>query len=151
MDCPEGGKIVMIKFTVPGTPVGKARARVTRYGAYTPEKTVNYETLVKEMFAIKYPKHEIMEGPLKMEIRAFFPIPKSTSKKKAALMATGEIRPTKKPDTSNILKIIEDALNKIAYNDDSQIVSSCIDKYYIEDGPYAEVVIKEIQHTPTSP
>lgn len=140
-----------IKFTIPGTPVGKARPRVTRYGAYTPEKTVNYETLVKEMFAIKYPKHEMLEGPLKMEIRAFFPIPKSTSKKKAALMATGEIRPTKKPDTSNILKIIEDALNKIAYNDDSQIVSSCIDKYYIEDAPYVEVVIKEIQHAPKTP
>lgn len=133
-----------IKFTIPGTPVGKARPRVTRYGAYTPEKTVNYETLVKEMFAIKYPKHEIMEGPLRMEVLAYFPIPKSASKKKALQMAKGEIRPTKKPDTSNILKIIEDALNKIAYNDDSQIVESSIEKYYSGDSPRTEVVIKPL-------
>ena len=40
-----------MKFTIPGAPQGKARPKVVRRGAfskaYTPEKTVNYEALVK--------------------------------------------------------------------------------------------------------
>ena len=40
-----------VKFTVLGTPVGKGRPRFSRQGqfvrTYTPDKTVNYETLVR--------------------------------------------------------------------------------------------------------
>ena len=37
-----------MKFTIPGEPTGKGRPRMTRTGhTYTPEKTVNYEALVK--------------------------------------------------------------------------------------------------------
>ena len=38
----------ILRFTVPGKPVGKARPRFTRRGfAYTPEKTVRYEAAVR--------------------------------------------------------------------------------------------------------
>ncbi len=45
-------------------------------------------------------------------------------------MADGYIRPTKKPDCDNLAKVICDALNGIAYYDDSQIVEITISKYY---------------------
>ena len=64
------------------------------------------------------------------EIEAYFSVPKSASKKKRAAMLTGDIRPTKKPDMDNILKTVADALNGIAYRDDSQIVRAIVDKYY---------------------
>ncbi len=45
-------------------------------------------------------------------------------------MISGKIRPTKKPDCDNTVKIICDALNELAYKDDSQIVTTQIAKYY---------------------
>ncbi len=58
-----------VNFTIPGEPVGKARPRITRQGiTYTPAKTVNYETLVKEMYYIKnegrLPDEDCKEGVL---------------------------------------------------------------------------------------
>ena len=54
---------------------------------------------------------------LDMRIFAYYGIPKSTSKRKKALMLEGVIRPSKKPDIDNVVKVIADSLNKIAYKD----------------------------------
>ena len=132
----------MIKLTIPGEPVAKARPRVTKFGAYTPEKTKNYETLVKELFIIEHGQ-VLLEGELHINIKAYFKIPNSTSKKKKALMLDKSIRPTKKPDVDNIMKCVTDALNEIAYQDDKQIVSAGIEKYY-SDEPRVEIEIKEM-------
>ncbi len=130
----------MIKLRILGEPVAKARARTTKYGSYTPIKTVNYETLIKEMFAIS--NQEKLNGELEMQVMAFFSIPKSTSKKNCIEMENCRIRPTKKPDIDNIIKIVADALNKIAYDDDSQIVKVTAEKYY-SLVPRVEILIKE--------
>ncbi len=132
-----------MKLIIKGEPVAKARPRVCKWGTYTPEKTVNYETLVKEMFVIS--KQKRLEGQLRMEVLAYFSIPKSTSKKKHALMLDGTIRPVKRPDWDNIGKIVSDALNKLAYNDDSQIVTAYIEKWY-SDQPRVEIYISEVYH-----
>ena len=130
-----------MKLTIQGEPVSKARPRVCKWGTYTPEKTVNYETLVKEMFMIS--NHSMLEGQLRLDVTACFSIPKSTSKKKRELMIIGEIRPVKRPDWDNIGKIVSDALNKLAYNDDSQIVTACIEKWYAEI-PKVDIEITQI-------
>ena len=65
-----------------------------------------------------------------MELKIFMYIPKSTSQKKLTQMINREIRPTKKPDIDNIVKVVADALNGIAYADDKQIVSLVVEKYY---------------------
>jgi Holliday junction resolvase RusA-like endonuclease len=133
----------MIKLVIPGEPVAKGRPRVTKWGTYTPEKTKNYETLVKELFFIEHGQ-TLLEGQLKIDIKAYFSIPKSASKKKKQLMLEGELRPTKKPDADNILKIIGDALNDLAYKDDKQIVSANIEKFY-SDEPRVQIEIKEVR------
>lgn len=131
----------MIKLTIPGKPVAKGRPRVCKWGTYTPEKTVNYETLVKELFIIS--KQKKLEGALSLRVYAYFPITKSTSKKNRELMLRGKIRPTKKPDWDNLGKIVGDALNGLAYNDDSQIVDgSCIKRY--SDNPRVEIELTEV-------
>ncbi len=132
----------MIKLTIPGEPVAKGRPRVTRYGTYTPEKTKNYETLVKELYFVKH-KQTLFEGELKINIKAYFRIPKSASKKKRAEMISGKIRPTKRPDWDNVGKTVTDALNGVAYEDDSQIVSATVEKYYSNE-PRTEIKIERI-------
>jgi len=80
---------------------------------------------------------------LKMTVKAYFPIPKSTRKKERVLMQAGKIRHTKKPDGDNVVKSIADALNGIAYDDDSAVVDLTISKDYSEK-PRVEVEIEEI-------
>lgn len=135
----------MIKFTIPGNPIAKGRPRFSRQGnfvrAFTPEKTYNYEQLVK--LAFMQADCEKLSGAVKVKIMAYFPIPKSTSKKQQKLMLEGEVRHMKKPDAENVSKSILDALNKLAYDDDSNIVELHIEKWY-SDNPRAEVYIEEV-------
>jgi Holliday junction resolvase RusA-like endonuclease len=133
----------MIKLTIPGEPCAKQRPRTTKQGhTYTPQKTVNYETLVRELYILQNFRQQL-EGELVMTVRAYFTIPKSASKKKAADMVGGRIRPTKRPDWDNVGKIISDALNGLAYHDDSQIVTATVEKWYSAE-PRVEVEIQEI-------
>ena len=135
-----------IKFTVPGPPQGKARPRTVRRKngsthTYTPENTVLYENLIVTEYerrngSLRFPDGEMLD----MRIMAYYTIPASASKKKKKQMADGEIRPTKKPDSDNIVKVVADALNKIAYHDDSQIVDCQVRKFYSTQ-PRIEVTI----------
>lgn len=130
-----------IVFSVPGEPVGKARPRVTRSGhAYTPAKTVSYENLVKMRFDELFPDWVPLEKEIQVAIHAYYKIPKSASKAKRQAMLNGTINPTKKPDIDNVAKIINDALNGLAYVDDTQIVKERIEKHYGEK-PHVDIYI----------
>lgn len=122
------GDKLNILFEVPGKPQGKARARTTRYGTYTPEKTVLYENLIKVCY--RQATREYTEEPLHMTIEAVFEPVKSTSKVRRKKMLEGEIKPSKKPDIDNIAKVVLDALNGVAYKDDTQVISLEVIKTY---------------------
>lgn len=135
-----------INFTVMGEPKGKGRPRFCRNTghAITPKDTVNYETLVKMEYTQACGEQMFPDDAmLDMRIKAYYSIPKSASKKRHAAMLSGDIRPTKKPDMDNVIKIIADALNKIAYRDDTQIVDCQVRKFYSEK-PRVEVIIQTI-------
>lgn len=126
---------MVIKFTVLGEPTGKGRPRFSNVGqyvkAYTPEKTVSYENLVKLEYRRQCHDFQFGDGiPLDLRIAAYYSIPKSASKKKKVLMEQNKIRPMKKPDNDNIVKVIQDALNLVAYRDDVQIVDCQLRKFY---------------------
>lgn len=132
---------MVIRFAVPGEPKGKGRPRLGRSGhAYTPHDTANYENLVKVCFRDAYPDHIPLDADVAVRMRmvAYYTIPKSTSKKRKLAMLLEHIHPLKKPDCDNIAKIICDALNGIAYHDDSQIYSLNVEKLYSET-PRVEV------------
>lgn len=129
----------VISLVVFGNPMGKQRARILKSGiSFTPDKTVNYETLVKLTYGQLEDKC-FFNGQVWVRITAYYPISKSTSKLKSKQMVDGFIRPTKKPDCDNVAKIICDALNGVAYRDDSQIVTCVIKKYY---GEVPKVIIE---------
>lgn len=133
-----------VKFTIPGEPKGKGRHRTTKTGrTYTPEDTVMYENLIKTMYRqqcgnIRFDDNDQLD----MRITAYFPIPKSVSKKKREAMINHLVRPTTKSDWDNIGKIVGDALNNIAYHDDKQIVDGQVRKFYSEEPR----VVVTIQH-----
>lgn len=129
---------MIIEFTVPGQPKGKARPKVTVRGsyahAYTPQETVEYENYVKLMYREtvnhQYDGRGYLHGAIRANIIARFSIPKSTSKKRRLMMLQNEIKYTKKADCDNIAKSILDALNGVAYDDDSQISELSVVKRY---------------------
>ncbi len=134
-----------VEFTIPGEPKGKGRPRFARTGkyvrTYTPQDTVNYENLVKLEYQntgtdVFFEKDE----PIYMQVYAYYSIPKSASKKKRQQMIDCEIRPTKKPDSDNILKAVCDGLNGVAYVDDTQIVDTVIRRFYSEI-PHVDVAL----------
>lgn len=130
----------MIKFVVLGKPVAKARPRMTRQGfAYTPQKTVNYENLIKLSFQSEFPSHEPFLGLIEANITCIFDIPKSYSKKKTKELLETHNNYNHKPDLDNIAKIILDSLNGIAYKDDSQVTILHINKEY---GNQAKVIVE---------
>jgi Holliday junction resolvase RusA-like endonuclease len=140
----------MFNFTIPGEPKGKGRPRATtangRVRTYTPEATANYENLVKVSFLQAHGKAEpyAKDVPLVAKISAFFSIPQSASKKKQAAMEAGIIKHTHKVDSDNIAKICLDALNKLAYYDDSQICELYVKKLYSKT-PRVEIQISEVE------
>ena len=140
------GRVNVKKFniTLPITPVPKARPRFTRYGhTYTPKKTADYEKAIAEYWrqatnGFMYDKEQALIVNLVFGI----PIPKSTSKSKTELMANGTIRPLKKPDVDNLAKAVMDALNDVAWVDDSQVVRVSIYKEYAKE-PYVYIYIHD--------
>jgi Holliday junction resolvase RusA-like endonuclease len=144
----EGGEVKPITFTVPGQPVAKARARVCvnrgKVHSFTPAKTTAYESTVRLAFTLAYPNHVPLEGALWVEATAYFMPPKSfTLPKPHEDVDIEDIPHTKRPDADNIAKIFSDALNGVAWRDDSQIASLSIDKRYSMT-PRLEVSISQI-------
>ena len=133
----------MRHFVLYGTPTGKGRVRVTRTGhAFTPQKTRDYEKAVKLAYLAAVKDEPFPKGtPLKLSLMCLYPIPTSDSKRKRLEKIKGIIKPTVKPDLSNVLKSVEDALNEVCYADDSQITSISVSKWYGEE-PGIEVFIE---------
>ena len=119
-----------ITFAVPGKPQGKARPRFSKGHTYTPKQTAEYEALIRRMYQLAGGK--MFEGAVHIRIMILYPIPKNTPKIKAQQMLQGYILPTKKPDGDNVEKAVADALNGVAYADDSCIVRASWEKWYTE-------------------
>lgn len=137
-----------LKFVVDGEAVGKQRPRVVKRGryvrTYTPEKTVTYEAHVRECYWNQI-GDMMLRGAIKARIACYFAPPKSITKKTYGRIVVGEELYTKMPDCDNIAKAILDALNKIAYADDKQVVSLKVEKHYDED-PRVEIELTEINN-----
>lgn len=119
-------------FTVPGKPKAKERPRFSgKTGkVYTPKNTKNYEELVKWCFLRENPRAVPLTGSVKMSVVAYFSPPKQITKKRKREIEEGLLMPTAKPDCDNILKAVSDALNGVAYKDDSQICGAYVEKRY---------------------
>lgn len=122
-----------IRFTISGMPMGKERDRFLTSGqSYTPETTRDYEKLVKvtcsEKCALRKPDYP---GQVAVDITAYYPLPAASTKAPTAQIRNGT-RPIEKPDLDNIAKIIMDALNHVAWQDDRQVVCMVLSKKYAE-------------------
>lgn len=135
-----------IALTIPGEPKGKARPKFDSRSrrAYTPSDTKKYEKQISDLYHLNYSGLAFPDGALDLRIRAYFGVPKSDSAKTTLRKLANVIRPTKKPDMDNIVKIVADALNGVAFRDDAQIVDCMVRKFY-SNSPRVEITIENIK------
>jgi len=136
----------MITFEVVGETVAQGRPRAGKsWGGHTvlydPAKSRHFKEYVK-LVASQHAPAELLACPLKVYVKIYRNIPKSFSKKKKEDAENGILRPVTKPDVDNYYKGIGDALNNVIWEDDSQVVSLTIEKYY-SNRPRAEIQISE--------
>jgi len=77
----------------------------------------------------------ISEQAIRLDIDCYFVRPASVSERKRPSMIV-------RPDASKLLRAIEDALTKILWRDDSQVVDLRISKHYAPAGEPAHTVIR---------
>jgi len=131
-----------------GLPIAQQRHRTThKYGrtwSYEPAKTKNWKKEIKRQMliykAMELKGEEIFfETPIRLQLKFFFNKPKSLPKRTEYH--------SKKPDITNLVKAVEDALEGILYKNDSQIVKLVASKEYAQMLPRVEIVVSELRQT----
>lgn len=123
----------MIQFTLDLEPVAKARARVTRKGAFTPAATRRFERAMY-MLSRRHMPPAPLKGALKVDIVLYLKPPRRCRRE----------YPSVRPDWDNFAKAICDSLNSEFrgkgkdrvlikagfWEDDGQIVDARTRKFY---------------------
>lgn len=131
-----------ISFSIDGDPVPKARPRLGRGGhVFTPKKTQLYEQKVKANAQQAMGQLAPFNTPVKVEIKAFFSIPNSWTKKKKE---ASDLAPHgSRPDLDNVVKAILDGMNGTVFVDDA-LVSICDAQKFYSHTPCVFVVVNEL-------
>jgi len=146
-----------LRFIVPGTPKPKGNVIKGRWGGYhdatrgldawlravSVQATVAMKgTYRKRMGDNGFPL-EMFDGPIMLGIVFVLPAPKThtppiwlkTQRQSFRLMFNDGIPPMlKKPDSSKLLRGVEDAMTGIVWHDDSQVVEANVRKRYARPG-----------------
>lgn len=132
---------------IPGNPFGKQSVRAGLRGkrviTYMPKETIEYENRCAVEARMSMAGKDMILGPVGMRIELHYPIPASWSHRKRSQAVSGNLRPTVKPDSSNVLKSVEDGFTGIVWKDDAQVVEHTISKVYSET-PCVIVTITEL-------
>lgn len=102
---------------------------------YDPKKSKDFKVALQN--AIKYNgcPCPLLDRPLVLSCRVYIPRPKSVTRK----------YPEVKPDLSNYIKGVEDAMNGLVYTDDSKIVGYNVCwKRYTNSRPRIEVTLYSV-------
>lgn len=103
------------RFTVPFV-MGKQRPRFGRGRTYTPRETAQREADIADAY-VRLTDTKAPSGvPVRIDITERRALPKKAPKRLRAECDLG------KPDLDNVMKLVLDALNGVAYEDDSQVV-----------------------------
>lgn len=119
----------MIQFSVNCEPLPQPRPRFSKFGVYEPKKISEYKAKIKQAAKLAMAGLNPITGAIRMTIKLY-----------RKFVATSR----RFGDFDNHGKAICDALNKICYVDDSQVVSCTVEKYTDKLNPRVEVEVEEI-------
>lgn len=131
------------RLEVMGLARGKGRPRFVRQTGrtYTDEKTRTAEQRIQgEWIAAGRP---FLEGALDLTLTVYVTRPGSHYRVGGQLSKEG-VRcwyPLRTPDLDNALKLVQDALNGLAFKDDKQIVRAALERRWAEFGDRDRMII----------
>jgi Holliday junction resolvase RusA-like endonuclease len=108
-------------------PIGQPRPRFARVGnhvrTYSTKKQQYAEQMIRAAW-VEAGEPTLERGPVALTLTAFMQRPAGHFRQNMMLTAEGKRHPypAKKPDLSNIVKLVEDALNGCAWADDALII-----------------------------
>lgn len=138
----------MIRIVIPGKPQGKAsvRGRVVTpkvgkqfVAARNTDQTRNAMAFVRLLAMSVMQGRPPLDGPVRIDATLVYAMPERFSKVMRRNALEGHVLPTVKPDASNWLKLIEDALNGVVFVDDKDVCDVSIRKVY---GEVAQQVVE---------
>jgi Holliday junction resolvase RusA-like endonuclease len=136
----------MIQFIVYGEPTAQGRPRGTvlngRVKMYDPAKSADYKKYVG-LIASQHRPSSPIESAVSLTVKVFRPIPK-LSKIKHKQAIDGVLRPISKPDLSNYIKGVEDAIEGILLKNDSQVIDYGDSGKWYGEVPRIEITINLI-------
>jgi len=127
-------------LTIPGPPIALKRPRFSHGSVFDSQAEIKsgLKWIIKSQW-----NHEPLDGPIFIDIKFHFPIPKSWSKKKREEL-TGKPH-VNTPDLDNCIKLILDVMNEVVFVDDRLVYSIRAEKIYSEKAK----TIVEITNAPT--
>lgn len=128
-----------IRFTVPGVPVPLQRHRHGNGRTWDPQR--EEKEVLRSQFKVYHKDVVPLEGPLFLEVVFHMPIPKSISSDRAKLK--NNTPHFFRPDTSNLIKFVEDTFNELLYHDDASISTIVAHKVY-STRPRTEILVRKI-------
>jgi len=132
----------LARLVIHGEPVPAGRPRFSNGHAYDPKRSRDYKRFVSQEAKLKYHGTILRDKALKVDVKVYRHVQRSISKVERGRRLRGEHRPIVKPDASNYLKLVEDALTGIVWEDDNLITDVSCHKYYSDD-PRIEVTVTE--------
>ena len=123
---------------------GKASVR-THKGGWAYMKRSEFEKVARAVFRQQTPKDWKKDGVFSVEILCYFALEKSNSVAKNEQLSGWYY--SKKPDSDNIAKGIQDAMTGTLFNDDSQVSLLKVGKFYQctkKEPPIAVVTVERL-------
>jgi Holliday junction resolvase RusA-like endonuclease len=141
------GDAFHLVFTVPGPARGKGAGRVGKIGdrpmVFTDSKTRHEMSAIRVFASQAMGNRPPYPGPVVVRMCAYREVPKGWSARKRAAALAGDLVPVSRPDCTNHAKM-DDALNRLVWVDDAQIVTYVIHKRY-SDRPRLVVDIRSAE------
>ncbi|MHB8573565.1 MAG: RusA family crossover junction endodeoxyribonuclease [Candidatus Dormibacteria bacterium] len=113
--------------------------RAGRAHSYRPQRQKDAQYLVQKAALEAFGERAPMEGPLELIVIARRPYPASMSKKRRAITRFV----TTRPDSTNVLKLVEDACAPL-WHDDAQVARTAVERVYTDGPARIEVTITPI-------
>ncbi len=128
---------MLLTFTVPGNPIPKARPRLGRgRRAFTPQRTLDYEALVREAGRAAVPEGWFTDGEYDVSVICFF-----DTKRHGDLDNHAKVLDGLNPKVVRKKRKVVSRETPFIWEDDKQVKRLTVERFYVDADPHLRVTI----------